>query len=40
MEREEKREGLEDKDIRLPRDTAPFRGTTRYAPLAAMKSKV
>ncbi|GMR41883.1 hypothetical protein PMAYCL1PPCAC_12078 [Pristionchus mayeri] len=29
---------VKDKDIRLPRDTAPFRGTTRYAPLAAMKS--
>ncbi|GMT13464.1 hypothetical protein PFISCL1PPCAC_4761, partial [Pristionchus fissidentatus] len=30
---------VKDKDIRLPRDTAPFRGTTRYAPLAAMKSQ-
>ncbi|KAF8366423.1 hypothetical protein PRIPAC_84252 [Pristionchus pacificus] len=28
-----------DKDIRLPRDTAPFRGTTRYAPLVAMRSQ-
>ncbi|WKY01076.1 hypothetical protein Q1695_015237 [Nippostrongylus brasiliensis] len=26
-----------DKDVRVPRDSAPFRGTTRYAPIAAMK---
>jgi tau tubulin kinase len=27
----------EKKDLRLPRSTAPFRGTTRYAPIAALK---
>ncbi|CAJ0597818.1 unnamed protein product [Cylicocyclus nassatus] len=26
-----------DKDVRVPREVAPFRGTTRYAPIAAMK---
>lgn len=26
-----------DKDVRIPREVAPFRGTTRYAPIAAMK---
>ncbi|CAI4225710.1 unnamed protein product [Auanema sp. JU1783] len=28
---------VKDKDVRMPRDIVPFRGTTRYAPLAAMK---
>lgn len=27
----------EDKDIRMPRALAPFRGTTRYASIAALK---
>jgi hypothetical protein len=28
---------VENKDIRMPRASAPFRGTTRYAPIAALK---
>lgn len=30
---------LQAKDVRTPRDQAPFRGTTRYAPLAALRQE-
>jgi len=32
-----KRKGRQGKEIRQQREVAPFRGTTRYAPLAAMR---